>query len=168
MKRLGVLIGLCLVAAISFYLTQVLLLSDPQLTNLALHKPATMSSVAVNTTASIGTDGITDGDKNWFHTEADDKPWWTVDLQNEYTVHNLEVFNRTDCCGERSKTLTVLLSTDGKDWRQAYKHDGSPFGALKGDKQLKVKISPASARYVRIQLTDRGYLHLSEIRVFGN
>lgn len=141
----------------------------PPTENVALNKPATMVSAAANTTAAMGVDGNTDGDANWFMTEWNNKPWWMVDLQRDYTIYKFEIFNRTD--GGRvggAETLTIALSVDGKNWRGVYAHDKSAFGAQKGDRQLKLQIAPTTARYARIQLTNPGYLHLSEVRVYGN
>jgi hypothetical protein len=43
-----------------------------------------------------------------------------------YELNRVRVYNRTDCA-QRAAGLTVLVSTDGKDSRQVYQHDGTAF-----------------------------------------
>ncbi len=86
------------------------LLSAAQ-TNVALHKPVWQSSDYYTWKAELAVDGSADPDffqDSCSHTEADKMPWWTVDLEREYTVEYVVITNRGDCeeCGELSGAKT--------------------------------------------------------------
>jgi len=128
--------------------------------NLALHKPATQSSVyfgtGVDQGAKFGNDGILEPQPRDPYlvviTDPNDSkpPWWQVDLQGIYTLTQLKLYNRKACCQERERTVQVLLSADGSHWDRAYAHNSTPFNVL------TVDLTGHSARYVRLQLTERG------------
>ena len=137
--------------------------------NLALHKPATQSSVyrgtGVDQGPQFGNDGILESQPRDPYlvvmTEADNPPWWQVDLQGVYTLTQLKLYNRKACCQERAKTVQVLLSTNGSNWERAYAHDGTTFDVL------TVDLTGRTARYVRLQLAERVSLHFQECEVYG-
>jgi len=137
--------------------------------NLTLHKPATQSSVyngtGVDQGPQFGNDGIRESQPRDPYllviTEADNPPWWQVDLQDVHTLTQLTLYNRKACCQEKAKTVQVLLSTDGATWEPAYTHNGTPFDVL------TVDLTGRTARYVRIQLTERVSLHFQECEVYG-
>lgn len=110
-------------------------------------------------------DGVKDG--KWaFHTGLDNPPWWQVDLGREQTLDRVLIFNRCDAA-DRCSRLLVLLSADGKDWRQAYQHDGSVFYGATDGKPLSVPLAAQKARFVRLQLPTQQFLHLDEVEVYG-
>jgi len=148
-------------------------LSQPSGTvvNLALRKPATQSSVyrgtGIDQGPQFGNDGILESQPRDPYllviTDPNDSnlPWWQVDLQGVYTLMQLKLYNRKACCQERAKTVQVLLSTDGAHWERAYVHNGTSFDVL------TVDLTGRSARYVRLQLTERVSLHFQECEVYG-
>ncbi len=167
MKRLAFVALLLLLALTSAFVTNTFLLVEDTRLNLALEKAATMSSLN-GSEASVGTDGNANGGSNFFHTGIEDQPWWQVDLGAVHQVSGFEIHNRSDCCMERADSLTVQLSTDGKTWTKVYSHDKKPFGSETSQiPPLKINTKSAPARFVRIQLAERNYLHLSEVRVLG-
>ncbi|MBM4080548.1 MAG: hypothetical protein FJ278_12675, partial [Planctomycetes bacterium] len=112
-------------------------------------------------------DGVKDG-KWGFHTENDAKPWWHVDLGKSHPLSRVVVFNRADGgSAARAGKLTLLLSNDGKDWREVYRHDGTVFYGATDSKPLAVALKGVEARFVRAQLPHAGYLHLDEVEVYG-
>ena len=48
-----------------------------------------------------------------------------------------------------------------------YEHDGTVFVGSTDQKPLRVPLDGASARFVRVQLPGRTFLHLEEVEVFG-
>ena len=110
-------------------------------------------------------DGVKDG-KWGFHTSADEKPWWQVDLGEARPLARVLVFNRCDI-PERLGRLVLLLSDDAKEWREAYRHDGTPFLGATDGKPLSIALAGAKARFVRIQLPHAGFLHLDEVEVYA-
>jgi hypothetical protein len=128
-------------------------------TNLALHKPAKQSSTYSGMNpASVCVDGARTG--IYCHTNLQRNPWWQVDLRSNFTLGEVVVYNRADC-GERSRTITALLSSDGQNWNRIYAHKGGNF------KVLHIPAKGQTARYVRLQLAATEYLNLQEVEVFG-
>ncbi len=131
-------------------------------TNLALHKPARQSSTYDSGYAAANcVDGVKSGGSPC-HTQNEKNPWWQVDLQGNYAVSRIVVSNREDCCGERERTITALLSTDGQNWSRIYSHNGTEF------KTLQIDGGGRTARYVRLQLASTDYMNVNEVEVYGS
>ncbi|MEI6666645.1 MAG: tetratricopeptide repeat protein [Acidobacteriota bacterium] len=129
--------------------------------NLALNRPAQQSSTyASQHFAGRGVDGDRDGHLV-FHTRLESAPWWQVDLEGEFALGEIVLYNRTDCCGDRARRVTVWLSLDGQKWNPLYTHDGSDFV------RLVVDADGRAARFVRVQLPGQNYLHLAEVEVYA-
>ena len=96
--------------------------------NLALNRPTRQSSVYAGVPADLagGADGIKNGGLG-FHTQSEPTAWWQVDLGTVKSLTEIRVFNRLDCCGERARTIQVLLSNDGSRWETVYINDGRYF-----------------------------------------
>ncbi|MGD1157607.1 MAG: discoidin domain-containing protein [Terriglobia bacterium] len=130
-------------------------------TDLALGKPAQQSSTySGDFPASNGVDGRKD-DGSMFHTNNERSPWWQVDLQGNYALSYIMLYNRTGCCAERERTVQVLLSQNGRNWQTIYSHNGTDF------RELRVEAGGRQARYVRVQLAEQNYFHLQEVEVYG-
>ena len=140
--------------------------------NRALGRTAVQSTTAFNGVASRATDGSADG--NWFHnsvthTDFESQPYWQVDLGGRYHVSSVELYNRTDCCGDRLKSFFIFVGTNPMNSRSISDtiqeegvttrlvvnpvafHESVPVGAL--------------GQYVRIQLAGDDYLSLAEVQV---
>jgi F5/8 type C domain len=105
---------------------------------------------------------ITDepGNAILFHTKEDDSPWLMIDLETPTSVASVDILNRQDCCGERAIPLVVELSNDGKTWREVARRD-ELFT------QWKAAFSAQDARYVRLRVPRKTYLHLQGIGIHG-
>jgi hypothetical protein len=137
--------------------------------NLALGKTASQSSRSQWSTPN-DPQGAVDGIKNGgfgFCTSLQPNPWWQVDLGSVQILDRVVIFNRQDCCSERSRTVHVLLSDDGRVFRDVYAHDGTVFGGVRDGRPLRVHLDGARARFVRLQLANTDYLHFDEVEVFG-
>ena len=106
-----------------------------------------------------------------FHTGQDAKPWWQVDLGQPHPLAQVRLWNRSDTDGsaQRASKFLILLSNDGKAWREVYQHNGQIFyGYRMPDRSpLVVKLTNAEARFVRVQLPGTEFLHLDEVEVIG-
>ncbi|MEG3982873.1 discoidin domain-containing protein [Microcoleus sp. T3B2] len=144
------------------------LIPSPPFVNIALNKPATQSSVYAGSKendAPGGVNGVKNG-KFGFHTDIEEHSWWQVDLQDYFQIKHIKIYNRLDSCYERANTLTVLISVDSVNWEQVYIYNQTkPFGGITGS-PLIVEINRI-ARYVKLQLQERNYLHLDEVEVYG-
>ncbi|XP_046575552.1 uncharacterized protein LOC124283606 [Haliotis rubra] len=82
-------------------------------TNVAVGKPTYFSTnfpISYSQPSHV-VDGNTDSDMfrgSCFATNVDDlSPWWMVDLLSTYTIGNITIYNRGDCCSERLHDVTV-------------------------------------------------------------
>ena len=106
-----------------------------------------------------GCDGIKDG-KWGFHTALEDNPWWQVDLGRSMALDRTRIYNRCDHTAYRAVRLKVLVSDDGKGFKQVYEHNGVVFYGQPDGKPLVVPLRNVKARYVRIQVPGNNCLNL--------
>jgi formylglycine-generating enzyme required for sulfatase activity len=119
----------------------------------------------VEADAAGAVDGVKSGAFG-FHTERQKDPWWQVDLQQSHALDRVLVFNRSGA-QERARYLTLQVSSDGRGWQDVYKHDGSLFGGSFDQKPLVIALKDCRGRFVRVQITDSTWMHLSEVEVYG-
>jgi FkbM family methyltransferase len=141
--------------------------------NLALNKPALQSSTSI-WSSSYKPEEDAGGANNGqisrlyaFHTAYETNPWWQVDLEDEFAIRKVVLYNRRDCA-ERLRYFSILKSLDGEKWEVMFrKRDRYVFG-LADDLPYVAEISGDHlARYVRIRLDGLESLHFSECQVFG-
>ena len=133
--------------------------------NIALQKATTQSSwigeAPDKEFADEAVAGVVTGAAS-FHTEADDKPWWMVDLGATMAISKIRVFNRMDV-RHRADGLIVVTSDDLRKWRVAGQHEGESFGGADGN-PLVIEVGH-SARFIRLEIPRREYLHLDQVQV---
>lgn len=123
-------------------------------------------AVTTRQDAAGGVDGVKDGTYG-FHTGDQENPWWQVDLGRVVPLDRVVVYNRGDGQVEkRAAHLVLLVSDDGQKWRRAYQHDGAVFGGQRDGKPLHIPLRGMPARFVRLTLPGRQYLHLDEVEVY--
>ena len=139
----------------------------------SLNSPLVFSgNVSTKDDAAGAVDGIRNG-KYAFHTGADPNPWWQVDLGEPAPLGRLVVYNRLDYAPglHNADRLLVLVSDDGKAWKQAYDNQGKHFGGISGAPPLEVRFQPGQlrARFVRLQISSPVPIlfHLDEVEVYG-
>lgn len=143
-------------------------------TNLALNKPASQSSTDWGGVAQRGADGNTDGNywnNSVTHTATQTQPWWQVDLQSVTTIENINVWNRTDCCGEALSNFYVFVSDNpftATDVASTQNQAGvsTYYVAGQGGVPSTVGVN-RTGRYVRVQLGGVERLSVAEVEVFG-
>src|ERR1035438_3056511 len=116
--------------------------------------------------AAGGVDGVKDG-KWGFHTEFENNPWWQVDLGLPTKLDRVVIYNRCDALSERNSRLLVLLSSDGRQFRQVYQHNGTIFYGATDGKPLTVKLGGVEARFLRLALEGTSYFHLDEVEAYA-
>lgn len=143
--------------------------------NWALARPSTMSSILADraekrdlfTEAARGTDGLL-ADNSGFHTARESCPWWQVDLGRQVDVDQVVLHHR-GANRDRARRLQILVSVDGVTWRTAYvKDDDETFGSSLDGKPLSVDLHCPRTRFVRVALTERNFLHLDQVEVYGS
>lgn len=104
-------------------------------------------------------------ESNAFHTCKENNPWWMVDLESEYYIEYINIYNiKQKQFRHRSTKLFIQLSLDGSHWTKI------PQELTVWDKNLeccKVYIfKKCKARFLKIELDDCNFLHLCSINVF--
>ncbi|MEL6986609.1 MAG: polysaccharide lyase family 7 protein, partial [Bacteroidota bacterium] len=152
----------------SFTFTEVLGNTNPPPTgNLALNKSAFQSTTAYGGIPSRAVDGNTDG--NWgggsvTHTSSNDNnDWWEVDLGGNYSLGDINIFNRTNsCCIWRLGDFTVIIKNSNGNiiWSQNINNVPNP--------SVTINAGGAFGRYVRIeQNLANAPLSLAEVEVYA-
>lgn len=136
--------------------------------NLAYNRPATQSSTyataPISSAAGKAVDGNTEGDYNRgsvTHTNSETQAWWMVDLGSTYSLDEIWVYGRTDCCADRLSNyhVRVLDANQSEVWSSQQTTHPNPL--------TKVDATGVSGRYVKIQLSGTNALSLAEVKVFG-
>ena len=144
------------------------------LPDLAIGKVATQSSTFEGNSASRANDGNTNGNL-WSGsvsvTNNDPQAWWQVDLAAWYSINQVRVWNRTDCCSERLSNFYVFVSDVpfvSTDLNMTIHQPGvsSYYTAGQGGSPTTITVN-RSGRYVRVQLTGTNFLQLAEVEVLG-
>ncbi|VVH67459.1 hypothetical protein BSPLISOX_2011, partial [uncultured Gammaproteobacteria bacterium] len=139
--------------------------------NLALGKPATQSSNYYETDRYQAPQAV-NGDTRgvWYtnsitHTKYEQGAWWQVDLGGQKNIKQIIIYNRTDCCVNRLSNYQVSISNKADFSTHIYQQD---FHVAPNPKKIiQLNASGKQGRYVRIQLLDKDYLSLAEVRVMG-
>ncbi|XP_046362412.2 fucolectin-like [Haliotis rufescens] len=103
-----------LYSRISFLLVIYLDVCKLQSLNLALKKPAWMSSlrglrdIAANAVDGSRRTNLRDGVCSHTHP-GDMSPWFVMDLLGQYSIYNVTIYNRGDCCGDRLHDFVIQL-----------------------------------------------------------
>lgn len=140
---------------------------DPDPINLAVaHGIATQSSTAYNGPPELAIDGNTNGNfggGSVTHTSHDDDPkWWQVDLQGDYPIETIILFNRTGSnYGERLNDFTVEVRDSNGVVTL------TQFYAAYPNPSLSISTDGVVGSVVRISKTSDLGLSLAEVEVFG-
>ncbi len=148
------------------------------ISNLALQGTASQSSQWGNDSrfpAGNVINGITSGNgassNQINHTNADANAWWELDLGDVYDLDSINIWNRNDCCQDRLKDFVLLVSDVpfiSKDLTTARAQAGVYSQEFAGAAARTTEALPGrSGRYIRVQLSGTGFLHLAEVQVFG-
>jgi len=95
----------------------------------------------------------------FFHTEEEKDPWWEIDLEGARLLSRVEVENRSDCCADRAKPLTIEVSSDHQVWQTVAQED-EEFATW------NAQFPPVTARWVRIRALKTTFLHLKRVRIY--
>ena len=150
-------------------------------TNLALGKPAKLSSQLGLGEASLAVDGIIEGDASPYSRSTamahsgvgiDPNAWWEVDLEGYSELDSLKIFNRLDCCRSRLRDFYIFSSAIPIP-------DEATLEELQADVNIEETHFPGVVdsvavieldqfgRYVRIVLAREDPLHFLEAEIYG-
>jgi F5/8 type C domain len=157
MLRVGVVVLAVVAVVLAIYSSVQRALRGP---DLAAGKPWTASSSAYTCKPAERECG---GGHTaiFFHTLEEDKPWVQFDLGSPKKFRRLEVVNRDDCCTDRAVPLVFETSDDGKQFKEVARST-EPFDTW------EATFKPVTARYIRLRIDRRTYLHLVRVSVYPN
>lgn len=127
--------------------------------NLARGKPVAMDGYTAQ--FPHPPEGLVDGDQLnvGFHSDRRMNPTVTIDLGSVQSISRIEVFNRPDCCQERSVPINVQVSVDGNEYVTLRREEHTFY-------HMTVRFGSRPARYVRLLRNGREFFHLSEVEVY--
>jgi hypothetical protein len=94
----------------------------------------------------------------FFCTNEEENPWFEYDLGAPLQFSSLTIFNRSDSVQERAVPLVVEISNDRKTYKQIASRK-EVFDAW------RPSFPPQRARYVRLRVTRKSFLHLDRVSV---
>jgi hypothetical protein len=114
-------------------LAEVLVISDGE--NIAPRGKATQSSMSAGGVAPRAIDGNANGAHSGgsvTHTALQRDPWWEVELAIPASIHQIELFNRTDCCNERLDGCRVMVLGENREtlFEHSFTQTPSPHGQV--------------------------------------
>ncbi|CAG2202592.1 unnamed protein product [Mytilus edulis] len=151
--------------------------------NIALKKPSELSSMYEPPhyeccDSDYAVDGYihdwVNGDFFCAHTDhvEDKQEWWSVDLQDVYTIDYTYIYGRTDCCVDTLANFDVEVISPGTCNRWNNFAIGNIFHCQyqpTGVQQITITCPPnTSGRFVRIKRRDLLPLVICELEVYGN
>lgn len=143
--------------------------------NLALSMPARQSSTCQyswHDDPAIDAEGANNGvvtGSYGFHTDIENRPWWSVDLGRATPLREIVVFNRMGDTAvmERAGRLQITTSIDGSTWEELVSYDTLvKFGGADGNPLRVLTNRLVTAQHVKLELLGRDYFHLDEIEIY--
>ncbi|EDY39044.1 methyltransferase, FkbM family protein [Cyanobium sp. PCC 7001] len=142
-------------------------------TNIAPRAKCTQSSISPWSYGAQEAANVVQGRLNGsyaFHTLEEMHPWLTMDLQQEYDIHEILVYNRVvdgSDIAARAASLRTSISCDGEHWNVIHLSD-RVFGGIDGF-PLRVGCDGLRARYVRLDLaaSKPQPLHLDTVEIYS-
>jgi hypothetical protein len=139
-------------------------------TNIALGKKVHQSSDGFPDLgkASAAVDGNTNGNygaRSVTHTKGTGEmyPRWEIDLEANYRISEIKIWNRTDCCSERLNNLLIMVS-DVKN-NQTYNFGPYPSAGNMNPFILPVNVTGS---HVTVMIDEENaILSLAEVEIFG-
>lgn len=95
----------------------------------------------------------------FFSTTEEDNPWLEFDLGAKRSVSGILVKNRVEA-GERAVPLVVEVSTDHFAWREVTRQSDE-------FKSFRKSFTKTQARWVRLRVARKSFLHLLRVKIFG-
>ncbi len=170
-----------LLAALALLVSTIVVVSSPpeaaeaQATNVAIGKAASQSSLCHGGVASRVVDGNTNGvwgNGSVAHTCNEAQPWIDIDLGQAYQVDTIKLWNRTDCCADRTSNYSIFVSPTPMSGRSYadLSADAAVWGEFRAaapNPSATFSAGGFSGRYVRLQLSGTNFINVAELEVFA-
>ncbi len=145
--------------------------------NIALNKPTQVSSrpSLIRSNSSFAVDGITNGNINsnpdLVITTMEETPWWEVDLVGNFSLTDINVYGRTDCCATTNYDYTIIVSnTPISNYNLATVSSQPGISVFThsqtGGGNFTITANRAG-RFIRVYLQGTNQLQLAEVEIMG-
>uniref|UniRef100_A0A3Q2DAR8 Si:ch211-215k15.4 n=1 Tax=Cyprinodon variegatus TaxID=28743 RepID=A0A3Q2DAR8_CYPVA len=144
--------------------------------NVALRGKATQSSYSTGDNQGyVGAYNAIDGNRNadlkkgsCTHTDAENNPWWRVDLLDSYIVTQVIITNRGDCCEDYINGAEIRIGKSLRDHGSANPVVATISTIAAGSSYTINMTNHVEGRYVMVILPGLNkYLTLCEVEVYG-
>ncbi|XP_042584245.1 fucolectin-5-like [Cyprinus carpio] len=100
------------------------------------------------------------------HTKTEFNPWWRADLGNVYSISNVSISNRGDCCKERLRGAQIRIGNNLEN--NGNNNELVATVLTVPDSTVTFEFEPVNGRYVNIFLPGNDeILTLCEVEVFA-
>jgi len=104
------------------------------------------------------------------HTEFENNPWWRVDLGRRAKIFRVKIYNRRSTWSvmQRLCHFEIHVSDDNQNWRCLFQKTDDAI--VHGHRLTPFTWTPPRAtvaRFVKIILPSRTYLHLEQVEIYG-
>ncbi len=115
------------------------------------------------TSSTLASDGCTSPNQQcrsryFFHTDEDESPWVEIDLKRKRNFSTVRVLNRGDGYPDRAIPLVIEVSNDQFKWQIVARR-------TKLFATWNAHFSTATARFVRLRVERKSFLHLQRILI---
>ena len=108
-------------------------------------------------------EGVSDGaSADFCHTEEEPTPWLAIDYGTTVTVQRVEIFNRRQCCGNRTRNVDVRISDELPTSGSQMFSGGTLLGSFAGPATDGQQITISGRKLHELLIPDK-YLRPSNI-----
>lgn len=101
-----------------------------------------------------------------FHTNLDENPWISVDLEGLRKIKTIRVFNDENT-PDRALPASIHVSLNGQDWR-LIAHITETFGGRRTNAPFELVFrAPIYCRFVKYEVLRQSFLHLDYIEILS-
>jgi len=105
-----------------------------------------------------------------FHTDFQDRPWWSIEFEEPTEVREIRIFNRCDDpnCAARLENFVVQYTVDNTEWCSLYeKHGGEIIGGADGRPLIVEVRNSVKPLAIRIMILGSNCLHLDQVEIYS-
>ena len=104
-----------------------------------------------------------------FHTDLENRPWWSIDFGARKIINELRIYNRTDNAAVARRGVNFALEVlEESEWKEVFrKNDSEMFDGADGKPFIWRPSAQIVAKEFRIRLLDKNFLHYKRIEIYG-
>ncbi|CAI3931864.1 discoidin domain-containing protein [Commensalibacter papalotli (ex Botero et al. 2024)] len=139
---------------------------------LSINKPTSQSSTDHECSPSEDAAKLINGQligRSQNLTKKEDNPWWQIDLQEIFIIHEIQIFNHIDQDIKTSHQFDILASTNGQIWQCIEKKTNNElYGGIDGSPYVWTSEKGISGRFIKFAVPGNNkQIGLDQIQIFG-